>query len=58
MAQTVLQTHGLTKEYGAFTALNAVSLTLKQGDIYVLVGRNSMARGKQAFQWRKSYDHT
>jgi len=43
----VLQTRGLTKKYGGFTALNAVSLTLNEGDIYGLVGRNGA--GKTTF---------
>jgi ABC-2 type transport system ATP-binding protein len=45
--QTVLQTNGLTKRYGERNALNNVSLTLKQGDIYGLVGRNGA--GKTTF---------
>ena len=47
MTQTVLTTQGLTKKYGDFFALNAVSLTLKQGDIYGLIGRNGA--GKTTF---------
>jgi ABC-2 type transport system ATP-binding protein len=47
MAEAVLQTHGLTKKYGEFHALKAVSLTLKQGDIYGLIGRNGA--GKTTF---------
>ena len=47
MTQTVLQTHGLTKKYGEFHALDTVSLTLKQGDIYGLIGRNGA--GKTTF---------
>ena len=47
MTQTVLQTQDLTKKYGEFHALKAVSLTLKQGDIYGLVGRNGA--GKTTF---------
>jgi ABC-2 type transport system ATP-binding protein len=47
MTQPVLQTHGLTKRYGEIAALNAVSLTLRQGDIYGLVGRNGA--GKTTF---------
>jgi ABC-2 type transport system ATP-binding protein len=43
----ILQTDGLTKRYGDFTALNGVSLTLRQGDIYGLVGRNGA--GKTTF---------
>ncbi|GHV11194.1 bacitracin ABC transporter ATP-binding protein [Clostridia bacterium] len=47
MAQTMLKTHSLTKKYGQFTALNQASLTLEQGDIYGLVGRNGA--GKTTF---------
>ncbi|MDR0514170.1 MAG: ABC transporter ATP-binding protein [Coriobacteriaceae bacterium] len=43
----LLQTHDLTKRYGDFTALGGVSLTLRQGDIYGLVGRNGA--GKTTF---------
>ena len=47
MSQILLQTHNLTKKYGEQPALNAVSLTLRQGDIYGLVGRNGA--GKTTF---------
>ncbi|MDR1067620.1 MAG: ABC transporter ATP-binding protein [Clostridiales Family XIII bacterium] len=47
MTHILLQTRGLTKKYGDFTALNNVSLTLQQGDIYGLVGRNGA--GKTTF---------
>jgi ABC-2 type transport system ATP-binding protein len=47
MPNIVLKTCGLTKKYGDFFALNAVSLTLQQGDIYGLVGRNGA--GKTTF---------
>jgi ABC-2 type transport system ATP-binding protein len=47
MAKTILQTHDLTKKYGEAAALDAVSLTLRQGDIYGLVGRNGA--GKTTF---------
>jgi len=43
----ILQTHELTKKYGEFHALNAVSMTVQQGDIYGLVGRNGA--GKTTF---------
>jgi len=42
-----MQTYGLTKKYGEFFALNDVSLTLHQGDVYGLVGRNGA--GKTTF---------
>jgi len=44
MADTALKTHALTKKYGNFLALNSVTLTLKQGDIYGLVGRNGAGK--------------
>ena len=43
----LLQTNHLTKMYGESIALNAVSLTLTQGDIYGLIGRNGA--GKTTF---------
>lgn len=45
--KTILQTDDLTKQYGDFTALDHVSLTLNQGDIYGLIGRNGA--GKTTF---------
>ncbi|MCL2298662.1 MAG: ABC transporter ATP-binding protein [Firmicutes bacterium] len=47
MSQPILQTQGLTKKYGEFPALDGVSLTLREGDIYGLVGRNGA--GKTTF---------
>jgi len=47
MTQILLQTHNLTKKYGEQFALDAVSLTLRQNDIYGLVGRNGA--GKTTF---------
>jgi len=47
MAQVILRTHELTKKYGEFVALDKVSLTLRDGDIYGLVGRNGA--GKTTF---------
>jgi ABC-2 type transport system ATP-binding protein len=43
----ILQTHGLTKKYGETVALDSVSLTLEEGDIYGLIGRNGA--GKTTF---------
>jgi ABC-2 type transport system ATP-binding protein len=45
--KTILQTHGLTKKYGETIALDSVSLTLKEGDVYGLIGRNGA--GKTTF---------
>ena len=47
MSKIVLRTLNLTKKYGEYNALDAVSLTLEQGDIYGLVGRNGA--GKTTF---------
>jgi len=42
-----LQARQLTKRYGDFTALDAVTLTVQTGDVYGLVGRNGA--GKTTF---------
>jgi len=47
MSQVLLQTHELTKNYGELKALDGVSLTLREGDVYGLVGRNGA--GKTTF---------
>jgi ABC-2 type transport system ATP-binding protein len=47
MARKILATYGLSKRYGAVSALDNVSLTLEEGDIYGLVGRNGA--GKSTF---------
>jgi ABC-2 type transport system ATP-binding protein len=40
----MLSTDKLTKRYGDFTALDQVSLTLRRGDIYGLIGRNGAGK--------------
>jgi len=47
MHKTILQTHELTKKYGDYLALNSVSLTVNESDIYGLIGRNGA--GKTTF---------
>jgi ABC-2 type transport system ATP-binding protein len=47
MTESVLATNNLCKKYGDFEALRNVSLTLRQHDIYGLVGRNGA--GKTTF---------
>jgi len=47
MPQILLQTHGLIKKYGELKALDGVSLTLREGDVYGLIGRNGA--GKTTF---------
>ena len=47
MSQTAIRTRNLTKKYGDFHALKDVTLTVAQGDIYGLVGRNGA--GKTTF---------
>jgi len=44
MTQAVLCTHDVTKRYGEFAALDQVSLTLREGDIYGLIGRNGAGK--------------
>jgi len=43
----VLETHNLTKKFGGLTAVNAVSMTINQGDIVGLIGPNGA--GKTTF---------
>lgn len=38
--ETVLQTYGLTKQYGSFTALSNLDLALERGKIIGLLGPN------------------
>ncbi|MGI6544870.1 MAG: ABC transporter ATP-binding protein [Fastidiosipilaceae bacterium] len=40
----ILRTHDLSKQYGAFHALNKVSLSVRQNDIYGLIGRNGAGK--------------
>lgn len=44
MKDFVLQTHNLTKKYKDFVALDNVSITIKKGDIYGLIGRNGAGK--------------
>ena len=44
---TVLKTHNLTKRYGNKAAVDNVSLTVEQGDIFGLIGQNGA--GKSTF---------
>lgn len=43
-APTVLQTHGLTKVYGAKPAVHALSLSVRQGEIYGFLGQNGAGK--------------
>ena len=44
MDENILVTRGLTKEYGKFTAVNGVNLSIKKGQIYGLIGRNGAGK--------------
>lgn len=44
MRETILTTENLTKKYKGITALDHVSLDLKQGEIYGLVGKNGAGK--------------
>lgn len=50
MSDYVIETKQLTKVYGSQTAVNAVDLHVKRGQIYGLLGRN----GPGKLQYRKS----
>ena len=40
----ILETKGLTKKYGDFTALNNVSINVCSGDVYGLIGKNGAGK--------------
>ena len=40
----MLQATNLTKKYGTFTALNALNLTVEEGDIFCLLGANGAGK--------------
>lgn len=40
----MLQATNLTKKYGSFTALNGLDLTVKEGDIFCLLGANGAGK--------------
>lgn len=44
MEDIVLATHGLTRAYGRTLALDQVSVTVRRGEIYGLVGRNGAGK--------------
>lgn len=44
MWEYVIETNGLTKKFGSFTALDKVNLRVKKGDIYGLVGDNGAGK--------------
>lgn len=47
MNEYILQTNALSKRYGSFSAVNKVSLNIRKGAVYGLVGRNGA--GKTTF---------
>ena len=44
MAQIVLQTHGITKQYKSQLANDHIGITIEKGDIYGLVGQNGAGK--------------
>ena len=42
--KTVLEIHGLTKQFGQQAILQDLSLTIKEGDIYGLIGKNGAGK--------------
>ena len=51
--ETVLQTYGLTKQYGSFTALSNLDLALERGKIIGLLGPNGSGKSNvgDAVRW-------
>lgn len=44
MTEYILQTFGLTKQYGNNTAVNNVNMSIEKGDIYGFIGRNGAGK--------------
>ena len=44
MDKYILQTFGITKQYGKNTAVNNVNMKIKKGDIYGFIGRNGAGK--------------
>lgn len=44
MSEYILQTFGLTKQYGKNTAVDKVNMKIKKGDIYGFIGRNGAGK--------------
>ena len=40
MAEAIVDTFGLTPRFGAFTAVDAVSVAVRPGEIFGLIGPN------------------
>ena len=44
MHEAILTAKNLTKQYGSFTALDNVDLTVNKGDIFGIIGRNGAGK--------------
>lgn len=44
MAGTIIETKALTKRYGALTAVDDLNLTVRQGEVFGLLGPTAQAR--------------
>ena len=44
MAEKLLETYGLTKTYGRKSVVNDVNMTIYEGDIYGLIGKNGAGK--------------
>ncbi|MBN1563871.1 MAG: ABC transporter ATP-binding protein [Anaerolineae bacterium] len=44
MTQSIIETHNLTHHYGSFVALQAVNLTVQQGEIFGFLGPNGAGK--------------
>ena len=44
LSEYAIETHGLTKKFGSFTAVDHVDLTVQRGEIYGFLGPNGAGK--------------
>ena len=56
MSEMLLETRGLTKQYGHHKAVDSVSMHIKKGAIYGFIGRNGAGKTTSQF-FEESTEH-
>ena len=56
--EPLIETKGLVKKFGSFTALNGVDLTVFPGEVHALLGDNGAGKSTARFSSRESRFHS